>query len=283
MSMFVAASWDTQRIFSSDDDWTVTVVRNSNTTAVVLTGSFFGPISGTIEDIDYKSAIGTLVNELNSRADGDWSGKFDPSTKKYNLACTLGHTRTYGAQIKKVFGFKDVTTLSTTQTSFKTPFYLWFSNEDGYTKYSEEMEVELPFEERIADDGRAFGLSHGDSSVFNAGTRGNFNRLEWTWTNEPQKNVWSRLSSSLTPYVWEAHVQHVRSFYPWCLFLSSTASSVVYEDREATCKTVGRDARMFGTQTLRHYYGFYDIEVSVRQLSRGTDFGQQEEIEIGVD
>lgn len=273
MAVVVHASIDTARLGESIQ---VQAEDAFGTIVATITGTYFPAVAGTVDGITYASAIETIVNKLNSLG-GSWSGGYTFNTNRFLLSSTTSYKLTMNAFTKKLFGFKDSPdTFITDTASTSNPFFIWVSNEEAITQDTSEFERDLTFRETVSDDGFAFGLGTQGSSAFNFlgdASQNGFTNRNWEFTNEPLAKVFSMHSASLTPYTWEEHMKHVRSYHPWIMFGHNSASFATYEDRVATFKFRGNDSNFRPQPMFRNQSQYWDIPVRAKQLSRGFDFG----------
>lgn len=242
-----------------------------------ITGTLFPSISGTIDGTLYASAIDDLISKLNSLG-GTWTGGYVLNTNKFSLNSSTGYKITMNSFTKKLFGFEDSPIVAiTSSVSIKNPFFIYKSNAGGISNDSEGIEKTVPFREIELDNGYSFGLPAEGNSGFaflGQGNQDGYTKRTFQLLNERVYNIFSQYSSSLSPYTWQNHVEHARTYTPWVLFSYNSASNVTYDDRKGTYKfsvfgSAFKAKTMFSNQSQ-----FWTINIDAHQLSRGTDFGK---------
>lgn len=242
-----------------------------------ITGTLFPSISGTIDGRNWASAIHDIVTKLNSLG-GSWTGGYILNQNKFYLSSSSGWRLTFSELAKKVFGFQDTAGFVQYTTSSTDPFFIWVSAENGISQDTNEFERDVPYREDVTDDGRTFALSvRGNfyASYLGVNNQEGFLFRDWMWMNEPVYKVFSQYSSSQSPYTWQEHVKHCRSYTPWVFFESNTGSVVTYNDRKGTYKFRGEEAVFKPEPMFQNQSAFWNIRARTRQLSRGTNFGTE--------
>lgn len=243
----------------------------------VSTGSWFTAHTGTIEDINYRNLLTDFTSFLSSSGYGTWNGFYNFNTRKLNLSSSFGslgaNLRFVNPLTNKIFGGMSGSYISqSSYISAYTPWFHWSSTESEWSKQTLPYEGKGIVKEESCDDGRVYQLSNEDGIRWISNIRGNYKWSDWKFVFENKSNVFNDFSSS-NPYVWQQHLNHVRSYLPFAVYQhSSSVVSGTYEQRQGTYKIRADQSKFAPEYSITNDDQYWNVPVNTRQLSLGNNF-----------
>lgn len=249
---------------------------NGSDAFTIDSGNFFTFISGsgTIEQIDYPCFLQWFVDYLALNGYGTWTYSYDFETQVLTLDGGVNTaTFTFDSTSQLLLGMDSSAIPKSLYTSTRIPYYVWKSTEYDWQLNTWQYENSKVATETETDDGRVFQLSNEDDLTWLSDLPLNVKFVDWEHHWEPQENVYIAHSSSNNPYVFQQHIQHVRSYKPFLVYRNCTTSSIAYSDRMGTYKIRSPQSNFKPVVSNKNLDSFWNIPVNTRQLSLGTNFG----------
>jgi len=216
-----------------------------------LTGSFLPAFEATIEDTHYPSAITDMAAALQEDFGGTWVGSYSNQTNTYTISGSVPFKQVWSQAAKELFGFADNNvTFSNYATSSIAPGNIWRASLNGRVGETKVYELGPIATEVMSIDGIPFSLVKSGSAKIES----------WEFRYEAKQNIYNAFSSSLAPWTYQKHIEHVGARKPWVYFDTNDAT-VAYSDRTAVYKYTEFSAQF---QPESSFFGAVDHSYNVR-------------------